>query len=55
MSETAERKGTYIRLDRKLFRTIDHLAVEWELDRARTIERLVRLGLSTVDVPWGEP
>lgn len=36
-----ERPMIHIRLPKSMIRSIDHLAVDWELDRARTIERLL--------------
>ena len=36
-----DRPMVHFRLDRTLLKRIDHIAVDWGLDRARTVERLL--------------
>ncbi|HEX9704479.1 MAG TPA: hypothetical protein VGA20_04480 [Gemmatimonadales bacterium] len=45
MSE--ERPMIHIRLPKSLVKRIDHLGVDWELGRARTVERLLADALAS--------
>ena len=44
-----ERPMIHVRLPKLLVKRIDHVRVEWELDRARTIERLLETALASVE------
>lgn len=37
-----DRPMVHIRLPKPLVRRVDHLAVDWDTDRARAVERLLR-------------
>ncbi|MCH7659707.1 MAG: hypothetical protein IH933_03715 [Euryarchaeota archaeon] len=43
-----DRPMIHVRLPKGLVKRVDHVSVEWEKDRARTIERLLELALETV-------
>ena len=44
----------HIRLPKPLIRRVDHVAVDWDLDRARAIERLLERALEVeVEVEAG--
>lgn len=42
---TDERTMVHIRLPKPLLKRVDHRSVDWETDRARTIERLLERAL----------
>ena len=44
----ADRPMIHVRLPKGLVKRVDHVSVEWEKDRARTIERLLEISLETV-------
>ena len=46
MRSNDDRPMVHVRLRRSLLKHVDHLAVDWELDRARTVERLLDRAIS---------
>ena len=43
---TDERAMVHIRLSKGLVKRVDHLAVDWETDRGRAVERLLESAVS---------
>lgn len=48
-----DRPMIHIRLPKALIRRVDHARVDMDQDRARAIERILELGLATIEK--GEP
>lgn len=44
-----ERPMVHVRLPRPLVKQVDHLSVDWEIDRARTIEKLLERALTEAE------
>lgn len=44
-----ERPMIHVRLSKSLLKKVDHAAVDLELDRARTIERLLQVALDCIE------
>lgn len=43
----------HVRLPKPLVKRIDHVGVDWDIDRARTIEKLLELALEKLDQQQG--
>lgn len=46
-----DRPLVHVRLPKPLVKQVDHLSVEWEKDRARTIEQLLTKALAGESLP----
>lgn len=49
-----ERPLIHVRLSRDVLKRLDHLAVEMELDRARTLQKVLEKGLPAYETRYPE-